>query len=125
MPIYEYSCDKCGNVVERIQRFSDPLLTEHEGCGGALTKLISRSAFHLKGDGWYLTDYARKDKNAADRDDRKDASKAVAGKSEGVTDSSSEDKTSKDTATSSDKSGSKKETSSTTSDTKPAGGTGS
>ena len=125
MPIYEYSCDKCGNVVERIQKFSDPLLTEHEGCGGPLTKLISRSAFHLKGDGWYVTDYARKDKNEADKDDKKDATKTVAKESEGVTDSSSGDKTSKDTVSSSDKSGSKKESSSTTSDTKPAGGTGS
>ena len=125
MPIYEYSCDKCGNVVERIQKFSDPLLTEHAGCGGALTKLISRSAFHLKGDGWYVTDYARKDKNEADKDDKKDATKTVARESEGVTDGSSADKTSKDTASSSDKSASKKESSSTTKDTKPAGGTGS
>ncbi len=123
MPIYEYSCDKCGNVVERIQKFSDPLLTEHEGCGGTLTKLISRSAFHLKGDGWYVTDYARKDKDAADKDDKKEATETVATESEGVTDSSAGEKTSKDTAPSSDKSESKKESSSKTSDTKPAGGT--
>ena len=125
MPIYEYSCDKCGNVVERIQKFSDPLLTEHEGCGGALTKLISRSAFHLKGDGWYVTDYARKNKNEADREDKIDATKTVAKESEGVTDSSSGDKISKDASSSSDKSESKKESSSTISDTTPAGGTGS
>ncbi len=122
MPIYEYNCDKCGNVVERIQKFSDPLLTEHEGCGGTLTKLISRSAFHLKGDGWYVTDYARKDKDEADEGDKKEATKTVATESDGTTDSSSGDKTSKDTAPSSDKSGSKKDSSSTTSDAKPSCG---
>lgn len=60
MPIYEYSCSKCGEVIERIQKFSDPPLKKHSGCGGTLTKLISQSAFQLKGTGWYVTDYARK-----------------------------------------------------------------
>jgi putative FmdB family regulatory protein len=60
MPIYEYSCSKCGQVIERIQKFSDPPLKRHPGCGGTLTKLVSRSAFQLKGTGWYVTDYAKK-----------------------------------------------------------------
>jgi putative FmdB family regulatory protein len=60
MPIYEYSCNKCGEVIERIQKFSDPPLKKHSGCGGTLTKLISQSAFQLKGTGWYVTDYANK-----------------------------------------------------------------
>lgn len=59
MPIYEYSCSKCGETIERIQKFSDPPLKKHPGCGGKLTKLISQSAFQLKGSGWYVTDYAR------------------------------------------------------------------
>ncbi len=69
MPIYEYSCNKCGNVVEKIQKFSDPPLNKHEGCGGALTKLISQSSFHLKGTGWYVTDYARKDSSGDSKTD--------------------------------------------------------
>jgi putative FmdB family regulatory protein len=60
MPIYEYSCKKCGKTIEVIQKFSDPILKRHQGCGGTLTKLISASAFQLKGTGWYVTDYARK-----------------------------------------------------------------
>ena len=61
MPIYEYECDKCETVIERIQKFSDAPLTTCETCGGPLDKLISKSAFQLKGDGWYVTDYAQKD----------------------------------------------------------------
>ena len=63
MPIYEYSCKKCGKTIEVIQKFSDPVLKKHQGCGGSLTKLISASAFQLKGTGWYVTDYARKGKS--------------------------------------------------------------
>jgi putative FmdB family regulatory protein len=59
MPLYEYRCSKCGNVFEKIQKFSDAPLTVHEDCGGAVEKLISRSAFALKGSGWYATDYAK------------------------------------------------------------------
>jgi len=60
MPIYEYACKKCGKTIEVIQKFSDRALRKHEGCGGALTKLISASGFQFKGTGWYVTDYAKK-----------------------------------------------------------------
>jgi putative FmdB family regulatory protein len=63
MPIYEYSCKKCGKTIEVIQKFSDSPLKKHQGCGGSLTKLISTSSFQLKGSGWYVTDYARKGKS--------------------------------------------------------------
>ena len=59
MPMYEYKCQKCGHVFELIQRFSDAPLTVHEVCGGELEKLVSAPAFHLKGSGWYATDYAK------------------------------------------------------------------
>ncbi|MCJ7684345.1 MAG: zinc ribbon domain-containing protein [Desulfobacteraceae bacterium] len=61
MPIYEYECDKCGNHLEALQKFSDLPLTECGEChSNKLKKLISHSAFHLKGTGWYVTDYASK-----------------------------------------------------------------
>ena len=60
MPIYEYKCAKCGKTIEAIQKMSDKPLKKHEGCGGALTKLISAAGFQFKGTGWYVTDYARK-----------------------------------------------------------------
>ena len=63
MPIYEYECEKCGHQTEIMQRFSDPPLSTCEQCHGPMKRLISQSAFHLKGSGWYVTDYARKSKS--------------------------------------------------------------
>jgi len=60
MPIYEYGCEKCGNQFEVMQKISDSPLETCPTCKGRLTKLISQTAFQLKGSGWYLTDYARK-----------------------------------------------------------------
>jgi len=60
MPIYEYECTKCGHQIEAWQKFSDPPVTECECCHGKMRKLISQSTFHLKGSGWYVTDYASK-----------------------------------------------------------------
>ncbi|MEW5733212.1 MAG: zinc ribbon domain-containing protein [Thermodesulfobacteriota bacterium] len=60
MPIYEYECKKCGKTTEALQSFSDKPLTTCPRCKGELAKLISQSSFHLKGSGWYVTDYAGK-----------------------------------------------------------------
>ncbi|HKW00513.1 MAG TPA: zinc ribbon domain-containing protein [Vicinamibacterales bacterium] len=60
MPLYEYECQSCHRRLEKIQKFSDPPLEVCPHCGGRLEKLISSPAFHLKGSGWYATDYAKK-----------------------------------------------------------------
>ena len=60
MPIYEYECTKCGRLEEVLQNFSDKPLTKCPSCTGKLHKLISQTTFHLKGTGWYATDYANK-----------------------------------------------------------------
>jgi putative FmdB family regulatory protein len=60
MPIYEYKCLKCRNEFESMQKFSDAPLKRCPSCGGPVKRLISRSSFHLKGSGWYMTDYAKK-----------------------------------------------------------------
>ena len=65
MPIYEYECTKCGKMTEAMQKFSDPPLRECFHCRGELHKLISMSTFHLKGSGWYTTDYAGKNQSAS------------------------------------------------------------
>ena len=64
MPIYEFKCRSCGVVVEKIMKISDvaPSLCE---CGsqGKLIKLMSRTNFVLKGQGWYETDFKDKNQN--------------------------------------------------------------
>ena len=61
MPIYEFKCESCGSVTEKLQKMSDPYPTECPHCkSGRLTKLISPSGFVLKGNGWYATDFKSK-----------------------------------------------------------------
>jgi len=62
MPLYEYQCNACENKFELRQKFSDPPATECPQCGGEVTKLISSSAFTLKGGGWYAEGYNSNDK---------------------------------------------------------------
>ena len=68
MPLYEYQCDACGHRFEVIQKHSDPPIDKCPVCGKTVHKLQSAPAFQFKGNGWYVTDYARKDggKSAAD-----------------------------------------------------------
>lgn len=63
MPIYEYRCQDCSHEFERMQKFSDPPIEVCPTCAGSVQKLISRSAFHLKGSGWYVTDYGHNGHN--------------------------------------------------------------
>ncbi len=65
MPLYEYQCEKCGELFELIQRFSDEPLTTHAKCGGPVHRLISTSALQFKGSGWYVTDYAKGSKTSS------------------------------------------------------------
>jgi putative FmdB family regulatory protein len=84
MPLYEYKCDKCGNVFEVRQKFSDEPLRVHDECGGMLERLISPPAFQFKGSGWYVTDYAGKKGNGSAKSESasKDSSSDTAGKTE-------------------------------------------
>ena len=61
MPIYEYRCHKCGQTIEITQKFSDRPLRRCPSCSGKVTKIISNCSFHLKGTGWYVTDYKQKE----------------------------------------------------------------
>jgi len=58
VPIYEYGCKACHREFEYEQRMSDPEKTVCEACGGELERLISRTAFSLKGGGWYKDLYS-------------------------------------------------------------------
>ncbi len=58
MPIYEYRCASCGHELEALQKFSDAPLADCPACHEAhLKKKVSAAGFHLKGSGWYVTDF--------------------------------------------------------------------
>ena len=70
MPIYEYQCTECGHELEKLQKLSDPPLTDCPACGKAtLQKRVSAAGFRLKGGGWYETDFKGKDKRNAAKTD--------------------------------------------------------
>lgn len=97
MPIYEYQCNKCRQVTEALQKFSDPALTECPYCKGRLKKLMSLNSFHLKGSGWYVTDYAGKksggqQSKSSSQETAKEEKAEKPIKTEASTDSSSDSK---------------------------------
>ena len=83
MPVYEYRCQQCGDI-EVTQKITDKSLTRCPTCKGKVKKLISNTSFQLKGTGWYITDYSRKDKAP------KEKSPKVEAKSDGKAASSSD-----------------------------------
>jgi putative FmdB family regulatory protein len=60
MPIYEYKCKKCGKEFEVFQGITDRSVTSCKFCRGSVRKMMSLTSFHLKGSGWYATDYGGK-----------------------------------------------------------------
>jgi putative FmdB family regulatory protein len=58
MPIYEYRCADCGFQKEYLQKMSAAPLTECPECGKpSFRKMVTAAGFHLKGSGWYATDF--------------------------------------------------------------------
>ena len=102
MPIYEYACKKCGEF-EVTQRITEDPLKKCPSCGRKVTKLISQSAFHLKGSGWYATDYGKNGKTKSDSSDPKETKDTKTNKkdsSASTSSSSGSDKSSKPAAAS-------------------------
>jgi putative FmdB family regulatory protein len=90
MPTYEYQCDGCGHQFEIEQRITADRLTDCPQCKQPkLQRLISATAFTLKGGGWYRDGYGapksnRTENQVTDRltkaidDDKKKTSEAAA-----------------------------------------------
>ena len=90
MPIYEYRCSACGYTFDNLQKVNEAPLTRCPECGAeTLKKLVSPSAFRLKGGGWYETDFKtgtrknvvqgdKTDKGAAGKPDKGDSGKPAA-----------------------------------------------
>ena len=84
MPLYEYQCEKCGDIFEVMQKFSDEPVKVHEKCGGGVRRLLSAPALQFKGSGWYVNDYAKGSSSTptSSKSDSESSSKSDAGKSE-------------------------------------------
>lgn len=65
MPTYEYECTTCGAQFEREQKITEDPIKECPECGNSVKRVISASSFVLKGSGWYVTDYARKNSSSS------------------------------------------------------------
>jgi putative FmdB family regulatory protein len=94
MPLYEYKCQSCGKTFEVIQKFADEPLKTHPECGGIVEKLFSAPAFHLKGTGWYATDYGKGNGKSgpSKSEDSKKETKSEKSESSGKSDSKLESK---------------------------------
>ena len=78
MPTYTYRRED-GSVFEIEQRISEPALEVCPDTGQKVKRLIRGGAgLVFKGDGFYLTDYARKGNGAASETAKKEPSKESA-----------------------------------------------
>ena len=76
MPIYEYRCSSCGFQKEYLQKVTDPLMTVCPECDKqTFSKMLTAAGFHLKGSGWYATDFRNSGAKPAAKTEGKDAAK--------------------------------------------------
>jgi len=69
LPIYEYSCPKCG-VFEHIQKITDPALETCPHCGQKVKRLIGRSVgIVFKSGGFYASDHRSESYKQKERED--------------------------------------------------------
>ncbi|MFI5365943.1 MAG: FmdB family zinc ribbon protein [Candidatus Binatia bacterium] len=94
MPIYEYQCKKCGQF-ETMQKITDRPLTRCPTCQSKVTKLMSNTSFQLKGSGWYITDYGRKDSQGGDSSSKESKAETKSESKTETSSTSSESKASK------------------------------
>jgi len=71
MPIYEYECSSCGKHFEVFLTNHDAPVKKCQFCKSSkVKKLVSNCSFQLKGTGWYITDYARKNSSETKKKDK-------------------------------------------------------
>ena len=122
MPIYEYVCQSCGKEFEEMQRFSDAPLEQCLFCEekAPVQRKVSKSAFHLKGGGWYKDGYGSA-KPESSSDSGSESKKSDGGSEAKKTDSTTESKKSENSTESSSKE-SKSSDSSSSSSSSSSGG---
>ena len=98
MPIYEYRCASCGFQKEFLRKVTDPLLSSCPECGQeSFQKMLTAAGFHLKGSGWYATDF--KGAGAKPQAEKKEAVKTEASKTEATKTESTKTESTKTEAT--------------------------
>jgi putative FmdB family regulatory protein len=95
MPVYEYRCTACNHLFELLQKFADAPADQCPKCGGAVHKMVSASAFSLKGGGWYGDNYDAKAE--APKTDSNSATGTETAADSAPTDSAPTDSTTKET----------------------------
>jgi putative FmdB family regulatory protein len=90
MPIYEYRCKKCGKEFELFQKISEPAAKTCTFCKGPANRLISLSTFHLKGGGWYVTDYGGKKAPTTEKKNKEESATPASSETSTKTESSSD-----------------------------------
>ena len=84
MPVYEYQCRACLHQFEEWQKIKDDPIKTCPSCSkDEVERLISQTAFQLKGGGWYKDLYSSSGKSS---------DKASNGKSEAKSESKGESK---------------------------------
>jgi putative FmdB family regulatory protein len=74
LPIYEYQCEVCHHKFEVIQKVSDRPIGRCVLCQGKVHKVLSPPGLLFKGTGWYVTDYANRERKKAMDAERQTAS---------------------------------------------------
>ena len=65
MPLFEYRCSECEELVEVLEGANDEPLEDCRKCGStsSMEKIVSLSSFALKGGGWYKDGYSKVSRN--------------------------------------------------------------
>lgn len=72
MALYQYRCEGCRFTFEQMLSVEDrdkPTLVPCSKCDGVIKRMMSKSTFHLKGEGWAKDGYVNKTKVALERTD--------------------------------------------------------
>jgi putative FmdB family regulatory protein len=56
MPLYDYRCSKCQNLVEVRHGFNDRYAEPCSKCGGEFSRVFNPAPIVFKGSGFYVTD---------------------------------------------------------------------
>ena len=63
MPIYALRCPSCDAEEDRLMKLSQRDTIVNCKCGYKMQRVVSTYSFILKGEGFYINDYKRSNKN--------------------------------------------------------------